>query len=108
MFLIGMSGGASDEDVCESIGGSDGDVGGPDSDEDNYDCLGYGRWCTDVLVRMGTRRAMHEQSGEPRLPHATRRKQTFGMMLLLAASAGALLALGDVFQEQRKHVTQAA
>jgi hypothetical protein len=63
---------------------------------------------TTMLVRMATRRAMHEQSGEPRLPHATRRKQTFGMMLLLAASAGALLALGDVFQEQRKHVTQAA
>jgi hypothetical protein len=30
------------------------------------------------------------------------------MMLVLAAAAGALLALGDVVQEQRKHVTEIA
>jgi hypothetical protein len=63
---------------------------------------------TTMLARRATRRAMHEQSGAPRLPHAARRKHTFGMMLMFASLAGALLALGDVLQEQRKHVTQTA
>jgi len=61
-----------------------------------------------MLARWATRRAMHEQSGAPRLPRAARRNRTFGMMLLLAGAAGALLALGDVLQEQRRHVTHAA
>ncbi len=63
---------------------------------------------TTMLARRATRRAMHRRSDVPRLPPAARRKNTFGMMLLLAGSAGALLALGDVLQEQRKHVTTAA
>jgi hypothetical protein len=49
---------------------------------------------------------MHERGGAPRLPRAARQKNTFGMMLLFAVAAGALLALGDVLQEQRKHVAQ--
>jgi hypothetical protein len=61
-----------------------------------------------MLARRATRRAMHERSGAPRLPRAARRRTTFGMMLLLAGAAGALLALGDVLQEQRKYVTQTA
>lgn len=61
---------------------------------------------TTMLARRATRKAMHARSGAPRLPRATRRSSSFGMMLALAAAAGALLALGDVFQEQRKHVTQ--
>jgi hypothetical protein len=60
-----------------------------------------------MVARKATRRALHEQNGAPRLPHATRRRKTFGMMLLLAAVAGAVLAFGDVLQEQRKHVTHA-
>jgi hypothetical protein len=60
---------------------------------------------TTMLARRATRTAMHEQNGAPRLPRTTRRNNTFGMMLLLAGAAGALLALGDVLQEQRKHVT---
>jgi hypothetical protein len=48
---------------------------------------------------------MHEQNGEPRLPRTARKTNSFGMMLLLAAGAGALLALGDVLQEQRKEIT---
>jgi hypothetical protein len=59
-----------------------------------------------VLTRTATRRAMHRRGGAPRLPPATRHNKSVGMMLLLAAAAGALFALGDVMQEQRKHVTQ--
>jgi hypothetical protein len=61
---------------------------------------------TTMLARRATRRAMHQQSGAPRLPRATRANNSFGMMLLLAASAGAMLALGDVLKEQRQHATQ--
>jgi hypothetical protein len=62
---------------------------------------------TTMVARTMTRRMMHAPSGRPRLPRAARRTQSFGMMLLLAAAAGTLLALGDVFNEQRKHVAQA-
>jgi hypothetical protein len=72
--------------------------------------LGWGMIgaATTMLVRRATRRAMHEPGGTPRLPRAARRRKTFGMMLALAGAAGALLALGDVLQEQRKHVVEAA
>jgi hypothetical protein len=63
---------------------------------------------TTMLARTATRRAMHGQSGAPRLPQAAHRNKTFGMMLLLAAAAGVMLALADVLQEQRKHVTRVA
>jgi len=71
--------------------------------------LGWGAIgaATTMVARKATRRALHEQSGAPRLPRATRRRKTFGMMLLLAAVAGAVLAFGDVLQEQRKHVAHA-
>jgi hypothetical protein len=59
------------------------------------------------LSRMVTRRAMHEPSGAPRLPRAARRNTRFGMLLVFAAAAGAMLALGDVLQEQRKQVARA-
>lgn len=72
--------------------------------------LGWGTVgaATTMLTRSAMRRAMHARSGVPRLPRATRRTNSFGMMLVLAATAGALLALGDVLQEQRKHVTEIA
>jgi hypothetical protein len=59
---------------------------------------------TTRLSRMATRRAMHQSSGAPRLPRAARSNNGVGMLLLLAAAAGAMLALGDVLQEQRRQV----
>ena len=61
---------------------------------------------TTKLSRSATRRAMRQRSGAPRLPRAARRSRGFGMMLLLAA-AGAMLAIGDLLQEQRRHVARA-
>lgn len=61
---------------------------------------------TTKVSRSATRRAMHNRSGAPRLPRAARRSHNFGMMLLFAAAAGALLALGDILQEQRKQVAR--
>ena len=63
---------------------------------------------TTMLARTATRRAMHSRAGIPRLPRAARRSNSFGTLLLLAAAAGALLALGDILQEQRKHVADIA
>ncbi len=63
---------------------------------------------TTMLARKMTRRALHSPRGTPRLPRAARRNRSFTMMVLLAAAAGALLAIGDVLQEQRKHVSARA
>jgi hypothetical protein len=63
---------------------------------------------TTVLARKLTRRAMRKPSGAPRLPAAARRDNSFVVMVGIAAAAGALLALGDVLQQQRKRTTQAA
>ena len=63
---------------------------------------------TTMLARTVTHRAMHEQNGTPRLPRTARKNDSFSMMLVLAAAAGALLALGDVLQEQRKQVVNVA
>ena len=56
---------------------------------------------TTMFVRNATRKAMHTETGAPRLPQAARRNTALGV-LLLAVAAGAMLALGDVLQEQRK------
>ena len=63
---------------------------------------------TTMLARSVVRRAMHEQSGAPRLPYALQGNNSFAMMLALAVATGALLALGDVLLEQRKRVVQVA
>jgi hypothetical protein len=63
---------------------------------------------TTMAVRSATRAALHRDNGTPRLPRATRRNPTFGMMLLLAATAGVVLAFADVVLEQRKRVTRLA
>jgi hypothetical protein len=62
---------------------------------------------TTTLSRMATRRALHHSNGAPRLPRGARRNNGFGMLLLMAAAAGAMLALGDVLQERRKQVARA-
>ena len=62
---------------------------------------------TTKLSRSAPRRAMRQRRGAPRLPRAARRSRGFGMMLLLAAAAGAMLAIGDLLQEQRRHVARA-
>jgi len=56
-----------------------------------------------MLARTATRKAMHTQGGTLRLPHVARNSSGgFAMMVLLAMATGALLALADVMQEQRK------
>ena len=60
---------------------------------------------TTMLVRTATRSALHDDTGAPRLPRSARGNVSFSMMLVLAAAAGALLAMGDVLKEQRKNVT---
>lgn len=57
---------------------------------------------TTMMVRNATRKAMHTEYGEPRLPRAAQRNTGAGTILMLAAAAGAVLALADVLQEQRK------
>lgn len=71
--------------------------------------LGYGLIgaATTKLARTATRRAMHLRGGAPRLPRAARQRSGLGMLLMLAAAAGAILAIGDVVQEQRKHIARA-
>ena len=62
---------------------------------------------TTMLVRNATRRAMHTDEGRPRLPRAARRRSGLGSILLLAALTGAMLAIADVLQEQRKRNAEA-
>jgi len=62
---------------------------------------------TTILARHVARLALHGPGGEPRLPEAAYRS-SLSVMLLLAAAAGAALALGDVLKEQREHATQVA
>lgn len=70
--------------------------------------LGLVGAATTMLARRLTRSAMHEESGQPKLPKAVRRTNSVGVMLLLAGAAGALLALGDVLKEQRQQLEQRA
>jgi hypothetical protein len=56
---------------------------------------------TTMLVRGATRRAMHAPDGTPRWPNAARHNRGIGAMVVLAAAAGAMLALADVLREQR-------
>lgn len=64
--------------------------------------LGLMGAATTMLARRVTRHAMHEETGEPKLPRQLRRRDNVGVMLLIAGAAGALLALGDVLKEQRQ------
>jgi hypothetical protein len=57
-----------------------------------------------MLARKATRRAMHDESGVPKLPRAARRGNSVTMLLIVAAASGALLALAEVLREQRRHL----
>jgi len=57
-----------------------------------------------MLARKATRRAMHDESGAPKLMRAARRSNSVTMLLIVAAASGALLALTEVLQEQRRHL----
>jgi len=57
-----------------------------------------------MLARSATRRAMHDENGAPKLPRAARRSDSVTMLLIVAAASGALLALAEVLQEQRRHL----
>jgi hypothetical protein len=70
--------------------------------------LGLVGAATTMIVRQLTRRTMHTQTGRPKLPRSLRMSNNVGTMLVVAGTAGALLALGDVLQEQRKHVARRA
>ena len=58
-----------------------------------------------MLARQVTRRAMHDENGALKLPRAARRADSVTMLLFVAAASGALLALADVMQEQRKQLS---
>lgn len=68
--------------------------------------LGMVGSATTMLARRATRRAMHRPGGDARLPRAAHQNKGLGMVLLLAAAAGVILALADVLQEQRQHATR--
>ena len=57
-----------------------------------------------MLARNATRRAMHDETGAPKLPRAARRSDSVTMLLIVAAASGALLALAEVLQEQRRNL----
>ena len=57
-----------------------------------------------MFARSATRRAMHDERGAPKLARAARRTDSVTMMLIVAAATGALLALAEVLQEQRKYL----
>ena len=56
------------------------------------------------VARSGTRRALHTRYGSPRLPRQARARSGLRTGLMWAAGAGIVLALADVFREQKKIV----
>jgi hypothetical protein len=59
---------------------------------------------TTMAARKIASRALHDQDGEPKLSKTTRRKSGLGLMFVLAAASGVLLAFGDVLKEHRKQI----
>ena len=59
-----------------------------------------------MIARRTTRRVLHDERGAPRLPRAARRGDSLTTLIVIALASGALLALGDVLQEQRKHLAE--
>ncbi len=69
--------------------------------------LGLAGTATTMLTRRAARKAMYTRTGTPRLPRAARDSDSFLAILLLAAAAGAVLAIADVLQERRKEASSA-
>ncbi|HEX7087971.1 MAG TPA: hypothetical protein VF198_16545 [Vicinamibacterales bacterium] len=67
--------------------------------------LGLAGTATTILTRRAARKAMYTRTGAPRLPRAARDSDSFLAILLLAAAAGAMLALADVLQARRKEAS---
>ena len=61
---------------------------------------------TAKATRTATRRAMHNNYGNPRLPQQARRRSGLGTALIWAAATGVVLAMADVFKEQRTIVKE--
>lgn len=61
---------------------------------------------TAKVARTATRRAMHNNYGNPRLPVQARQRSGLGTALMWAAAAGVVLAVADVFKEQRTIVKE--
>lgn len=59
------------------------------------------------VVRKKTRNALHNQWGNPRLPHTVRRKRGMGSALAWAVGTGVVMALADVLSEQGKTAARA-
>ena len=60
-----------------------------------------------LLARKATRRIMHDGSGRRRLPRAAGRSGRVAMLLIMSVASGALLALGEVLHEHRRHLADA-
>jgi len=61
---------------------------------------------TTMAIRKIANAAMRDADGAPKFSRLTRRNNSFGLMVALAVSAGVLLALGDVLNEQRKDAVE--
>ena len=59
---------------------------------------------TTMAARKIASSALHDENGEPKLSKATRRNSSVGLMFMLAAASGVLLAFGDVLKEHRKQI----
>lgn len=62
---------------------------------------------TTMLARRVTRRALYA-GNRTRLPKVARQQGGVGGLLVIAAVAGAFLALADVLQDQRSRVAERA
>ncbi|MDB4952173.1 MAG: hypothetical protein JWM27_4822 [Gemmatimonadetes bacterium] len=58
-------------------------------------------------ARSLTRKAMHHQTGAPRLPTTVRHRRGMETALVLAVATGALMAVTDVLNEQGKTAARA-
>jgi len=59
---------------------------------------------TTMAARKIASSALRDEDGEPKLSKTTGRNSGLGLMFVLAAASGVLLALGDVLTEHRKRI----
>ena len=62
---------------------------------------------TTMVARRLVRQLLY-QGHTPRLPRAARRTGSFAGLVAFAAATGAILAIADMLQDERKHVVQRA